>query len=322
MKYFWSLAMLIAFSAIEPSAIHAQEFPTKPAKIVVGFPPGGSADTIARLLGQRLADLWGQPVVIENRLGAGGTIGADFVAKATPDGYTLLLGDISSNAIAGSLFSKLSYDPVKDFAHVARLVNVPLIVFVSTSSPITSLQDLINQAKAKPGMLRYSSAGVGTSPHVFLEMLGQMAHIKTEAIHYKGTGPAMAALLAGDVDYTATSVGSALPHLNSGRLRVIGVTSAAPIAAMPGAPPIATVLPGFDAYAWHSLHAPAKTPPSVVEKINRDVATVMRTSDIQQRLSNLSLEVSVISPDESAAFIAQQTSFWGEVVRTAKIKAD
>jgi tripartite-type tricarboxylate transporter receptor subunit TctC len=291
-------------------------------RIIVGFPPGGSADSIARLLSQKLADLWGQPVVVENHLGAGGTIAADMVVKAAPDGYTLLLGDISSNAIAGSLFAKLPYDPVRDFAHVTRLVKIPLIVLVPTASPITSLQDLIQQAKAKPGQLRYSSAGAGTSPHIFLDMMGRMAEIRIEAIHYKGTGPAMTGLLSGDVDFTATSVGSALPLLQGGKLRAIAVTSSATIPTMPNVAPIATVLPGFDAYAWHSLEAPAKTPVAVVEKVNRDVATIMRSDDVRQRLGNLSLEIAVISPDESAAFIAQQTSFWREVVRAGKITAD
>src|SRR5207248_2105590 len=194
---------------------------------ISGFPPGGSVDTIARMLAQKLAELWKQPVVVENRLGAGGTIAAEFVAKAPPDGYTLLVGDISTNAIDGSLYPDLRYDPVKDFSHITPLVNIPLVVVVPTASPITSVQDLISRAKARPGMLRYSTAGVGTSPHVFLEMMSQMADIKTEAIHYKGTGPAIAALLSGDVDYTASSVSSALAQLNGGRVRLIAVTSAA-----------------------------------------------------------------------------------------------
>jgi tripartite-type tricarboxylate transporter receptor subunit TctC len=238
MPFTWLVFSLLA--AVAPAAANGQEFPTKPVRIVSAFSAGGSADTVARVLAQRLSELWGQPVIVENRLGAGGTIGADFVAKAPPDGYTLLLGDISTNAIAGSLYANLPYDPIKDFVQVTRLVTFPLVVVVPAASSIITMNDLIARAKAKPGALRYGSAGVGTSPHIFMEMLNQKAGISTEAIQYKGSAPAMTGLLAGDVEYSATSVSTARAFLQAGKLRAIGITSPSALPALPEVPPISS----------------------------------------------------------------------------------
>lgn len=307
---------------VAPGAGYGQEYPTKPVRIIVGFAPGGSVDLVARVLAQKLPELWGQPVVVENRLGAGGTIAADFVAKAPPDGYTLLLGDISSNAVAGSLYSRLPYDPIKDFAHVTRLVSFPLVLYVTTASPIVSLSDLIAQAKAKPGMLRYGSGGVGTSPHVFLELLNQMAGINTQAIHYKGSALSVAGLLSGDVEYSASSVSTVRAQLQAGKVRAIAVTSASSIPGLPNVPAIASAVPGYEAVTFHGLHAPAKTPAAIVAKINRDVLTVMRMPDVKQRFDELSAEVSVTSTEEFTAYIKQQAELWAGVVRTANIRAD
>jgi tripartite-type tricarboxylate transporter receptor subunit TctC len=309
-------------SGIAPAPVRGQEYPSKPVRIVVGFAAGGSVDLVARVLAQKLPDLWGQPVIVENRPGAGGTIAADLVAKAPPDGYTLLLGDISSNAAAANLYSNLPYDPIKDFAHVTRLVTFPLVLYVPAASPITSLNDLIAQAKAKPGMLRYGSGGVGTSPHLFTELINQMAGIKTEAIHYKGSAPSVAGLLAGDVEYSASSISTVLAQLQGGRVRAIAVTGAASVPGLPGVPPVSSAVPGYEALTFHGLHAPAKTPAAIVAKINRDVVKVMQLPDVKQRFDELSDEVSVNTPEEFTAYIRQQTELWGKVIRAGNIRAE
>lgn len=307
---------------VAPGGVHGQEYPTKPVRIIVGFAPGGSVDLVARVLAQKLPELWSQPVVVDNRPGAGGTIAADFVAKAPPDGHTLLLGDISSNAAAATLYSRLPYDPIKDFAHVTRLVRFPLVLYVTTASPIVSLNDLIAQAKVKPGMLKYGSGGVGTSPHMFLELLNQMAGIKTQAIHYKGSAPSVAGLLSGDVEYSASSVSTVRAQLQAGKVRAIAVTSASSIPGLPNVPPVGAAVSGYEAVTFHGLHAPAKTPAAIVAKINRDVRKVMNAPDVKQRFDALSAEVSVTSTEEFTAYIKQQTELWAGVIRTANIRAD
>ena len=312
----------LALLAIAPMASHAQEYPTKSVRIIVGFAAGGSVDLAARVVAQGLTELWGQSVIVENKPGAGGTIAADYVAKASPDGYTLLLGDISSNAAAAGLYSNLPYDPVKDFAHVTRLVSFPIVFYVTTASPITSLNDLIAQSKAKPGSLRYGTGGVGTAPHLFGELLNQMAGIKTEAIHYKGSALSVNGLLAGDVEFSASSIATVKAQIDGGRVRAIAVSTATSVPGLPGVPPIASVVPGYEAVTFHGLHAPARTPPAIVAKINRDVVKVMQSPDVKKRFADLSAEVSTTTPEEFAAYIQQQTDLWGKVIRTANIRAD
>ena len=312
----------LALLAIAPMASHAQDYPSKSVRIIVGFAAGGSVDLAARVVAQGLTELWGQSVIVENKPGAGGTIAADYVAKASPDGYTLLLGDISSNAAAAGLYSNLPYDPVKDFAHVTRLVSFPIVFYVTTASPITSLNDLIAQSKAKPGSLRYGTGGVGTAPHLFGELLNQMAGIKTEAIHYKGSALSVNGLLAGDVEFSASSIATVKAQIDGGRVRAIAVSTATSVPGLPGVPPIGSVVPGYEAVTFHGLHAPARTSPAIVAKINRDVVKVMQSPDVKKRFAELSAEVSTTTPEEFAAYIQQQTELWGKVIRTANIRAD
>ena len=193
--------------------VHAQDFPTKPVRIVIGLAPGGSTDTIARLVAQKLSEAWGQNVLVDNRPGAGGTIGADLAAKAQPDGYTLFVGGFGPSVMAGNLYSKLPYDPANDFEHVSLMVAFPLTLVVPASSPVTSVKALIEQAKAKPGALKYGSVGVGSSPHVFIEMMNLMAGTKTIHVPYKGGAPALAGVLAAEVDYAMIAISTALVRL-------------------------------------------------------------------------------------------------------------
>lgn len=322
--HFAKLVLLLAAFALSlgSNVARAQDFPSKSVRLIVGFSAGGINDTMARIVAQKLTEIWGQPVIVENRVGASGTIGADFVAKAPPDGHTLLAGDIGPNAVASSLYKNVPYDLARDFVHIARLITYPLVIVVPVGSPMASLKDLISQAKAKPGSLRYSSAGVGSGPHLFPEMLNQMAEIKTEAIQYKGSAPAVTALLSGDIEYTFSSVSTARAQLQDGKVKALAVTSAKPIPSMSSVPPIATEVLGYEALNFVGLHGPAKTPAAIVTRIHRDVATVMRLPDMKQRLDQLSIDASVLGTEEYTAFIRQQINLWAGVIKTANIRGD
>lgn len=320
MKFIGILITLV-FSLVS-GALHAQAFPTKPVRFMVGFGAGGSSDTLARLVAQKLTESWGQTVIVENRPGAGGTIATDMVAKAAPDGYMLAVGDIGPNAIAGSLYPQLPYDPLKDFTHITRLVTFPLVLVVPAASSLTSMKDLLDQARAKPGALRYSSAGVGTSPHVFLEMINAMAKIQNIPIHYKGGAPAMAGLLSGDVEFTMFSVSTARAQFQAGKVKIIGITSASPIAALPGVPPIGNTVPGFEALTFHGLHGPSKMPRALVDKINQDAIRAMNRPDTKERLDTLAMDNATGTPEEFTEFIRKQIELWTPIVRNANIRGD
>lgn len=322
MKRAQTLAAVLIGALCFSGTSHSQEYPNKLVRIVVGFGPGGSIDILARLISQKLSETWGQTVIIENRPGAGGTIGADLVAKAQPDGYTLLVGDIGANAVAGSLYPQLPYDPYRDFAHVTLLVVFPLVIVVPSAAPMSSVKALIDQAKAKPGAIKYSTAGAGSSPHLFLEMMSAMAGIKTEPIHYKGAVPALTGLLTGDVDYTAMSVSTASVQIAAGKVRPIAVTSTRPTTRLPNVPPVASAVPGYEALTFHGFHAPLKTPRPIVTKLNEDVIKAMQRPDVKERLDALGIDIATNSPEEFTAFLKKQIDLWTPIVRNANIRAD
>lgn len=324
-----AVAALIAapFAGAFALPLHAAQsdatagYPNKPIRMIAPFVAGAGTDTTARTIALKLSEIWGQQVVVDNRAGAGGLIAFDLVAKANPDGYTLLAAS-PSFAIQPGISAHLPYDPIKDFAHVTRLVSFPLVFYVTTASPIASLDDLVKRAKANPGALRYGTGGVGTAPHLFGELLNQMAGIKTEAIHYKGSALSVNGLLAGDVEYSASSIATVKAQIEGGKVRALAVSTATSVPTLPGVPPIASVVPGYEAVTFHGLHAPAKTPSAIVAKINRDVVKVMQTAEVKQKFAALSAEVSTTTPEEFAAYIKQQTELWGKVIRTANIRAD
>ena len=302
--------------------ILAQDYPARPVRFVVGFAPGGSNDTLARIVAQKLTETWGQNVVVDNRPGAGATLAAHLVVKAIPDGYTVFAGDIGPNVVARSLFPNLPYDPADDFAHVIRMVTFPLVLVVPAASPLANVKDLIEAAKSRPGKMTYTTSGAGTSPHLFTESMNLMANISMAAIHYRGGAPALVGLLAGEGDFTLTSVTTALAQLGAGRVRAIGVTSANSIPRMPNVPPIANALPGYDAITFYGLHAPARTPKHVVAKLNREVARVLLMPDVKERLDVLAMDVAAGTPEEFTAFVKKQITLWTAVVQTAKIRGD
>ena len=319
--------LLIAMSALtvalDTSSAAAQDYPARPVRFVVGFAAGGASDTVARIVGQKLAESWGQNVVVDNRTGAGGTIAADMVVKAQPDGYTIFVGDFGPSVLAGSLYAKLPYDPFSSFAHVTRMVTFPLVLLVPAASPLNTVRDLIAQAKAKPGALRYSSSGIGTSPHLFLEMINMTANVSTTPIHYKGGAPALIGLIAGEGDYSMVSVSTALAQLSAGKVRAIGVTSAKPVSRLPNVPPIGATLPGYDAVAFYGLHAPAQTPAAIVAKLHQEVGKVLARAEVKERLDGLGMEVAPsASPQEFTAYVRKQIDTWTAVAKAANVRAE
>ena len=309
-------------AACAATALHAQDYPTRPVRFVVGFPAGGSNDTVARIVAQKLTENWGQNVVVDNRAGAGGTIAADQVVRAQPDGYTLFVGDFGPNVVAGALYAKLPYDPANDFAHVTQIVSFPLVLLVPTAFPATGAKELIESAKARPGVIKYSSSGVGSSPHLFLEKMNLMAQISTVVVHYKGGAPALVGLIAAEVDYSMVSVSTALPHIGAGKIRALAVTSAQSNARLPNVPPLANTLPGYEAISLHGLHAPAKTPRRIIAKLHQDIAGILRRPDVKERFDAIAMDVSGSTPEEFTAFIKKQIEAWTAVAKAANVRAD
>ncbi|MGQ0752181.1 MAG: Bug family tripartite tricarboxylate transporter substrate binding protein [Betaproteobacteria bacterium] len=315
-------ALCITAASLILSGAHAQSYPTKPVRFVLGTAPGGSTDTIARIAAQGLSDLWGRNVVVDNRPGAGATIAADLVTKAQPDGYTLFVGGFGPNAMAGSIFPRLSYNPAKDFSHVTMMVAFPNVLIVRTSGPMSNLKEFIAQAKAKPGAIKYGSSGTGGSGHAFLELMNMKAGIKTIHVPYKSGPLALTGMIAGDVDYVLVAPSTALAQLSAGRVRALGVTSATPNPRLPGVPPIASVLPGYEALEFHGLHAPAKTPKHIVAKLHQDIAKVLRQAEIKARLDGIAMDVAASTPADFTSFINSQIKTWAEVARAGNIRVD
>lgn len=319
----FAFALCLALSLSAARAPYAQDYPVKPVRLVVGFAAGGASDTLARIVAQKLTESWGQNVVVDNRTGAGGTIGADAVVRAQPDGYTVLVGDFGPNVLAGSLYAKLPYDPYAGFAHVTQMVSFPLVLLVPAASTLNGVKDLIEQTKAKPGGLRYSSAGVGTSPHMFIELINLMANVTTTPIHYKGGAPALIGLVAGEGDFSMVSVSTALAHISAGKIRAVGVTSAKPVARLPNVPPIGNTLAGYDAVSFYGLHAPPQTPPQIVAKLQQEVSNVMRRPDVKERFDGLGMDVvGTNTPQEFTAFMRKQIDTWTTVAKAANVRAE
>ena len=318
-----TLCALLAIAALQAAGVaSAQQYPAKPIRLIAGYAPGGSTDTIARILAQRLSETIGQPVVVENRVGAAGTIATDMVAKSAPDGYTVLVGDIGGSAIAPGLYGKLPYDAYKDFEHVTVMVTFPLAVVVPAASRLAGLQQIIDEARAKPSTLTYGSQGIGSPAHLFTELINLMANVKTVHVPYKGGAPAMAALLGQEIDFAVTAVFTAQSNVTAGKLRVLAVTSATSTPRLPGVPPISSLLPGFDAINFHSLHLPTHTPRTIVDKLQRETVAALHRPDVTKRLDDLSMDVKATSSEECAAFIRSEIDKWGKVVKATGARAD
>ncbi len=297
--------------------------PARPIRLVVPFPPGGSTDILARALGQKLAEAWGQQVIVDNRPGAGGSIGAEAVAKAPHDGYTLLMAHIGTLAVNPALYPKLGYDPAKDFAPVSLVAIVPNVLVVHPSVPAKNVAELIEYARKNPGKLNYSSGGNGSAAHLAMEYF--KLQTKTDIVHvpYKGTVPAVTDLIAGQVSLTMTGAPAVMPHAQSGKLRALGVSSATRLDAFPQVPTIAeSGVPGFEATQWYGVVAPAGTPADIVAKLNAAIVQIMSSKEMKERLTTEGAIASVNSPEAFAAFIESERKRWAAVVKAAGMRPD
>ena len=318
--------MVCACSLIVP-ALHgaqaqAQPFPSRPLRIVVPFPPGGTSDILARSIGQKLTEEWGQPVVADNRPGAAGNIASDFVAKSKPDGYTLYINTVGTHAINAAIYSKLAFDPVKDFTLITNLVNLPSVLLVHPSLPVKSVKELIALAKKRPGELNYSSAGSGAQPHLTAEMFKSMTGVSLLHVPYKGAGPQMIALISGEAMLTFATAPSGVPLAKNGQARVIGVTSARRIPALPDTPTISETVPGYVAVGWNGLAGPAAMPAPVTEKIHSTVAKIVRQAEMRDKLIGLGAEPAISTPAEFTDLIKSEIVKWAKVVKESGAKLD
>jgi putative tricarboxylic transport membrane protein len=310
------LAVCVIASA-QPAA--AQTYPSRPVTIVAPYAAGGGADLIARLMAQKLGERLGQSFVVENRLGAGGVIAASSVAKAAPDGYTLLVAASTQLAIQVTLHKQLPYDPAADFMPVALVASVPFVLIVNPSLPVHSVSELIALARQKPGQLTFGSSGVGGPPHLFTELLKTMTGIEMTHIPYKGTAQAMTDVIAGHVPIIFSDLAPAIPQLKAGKLRALGISSAVRFAGMPEIPPLAEAgVPGFDAVSWLALVAPAATPPEVIDKLHAGMKQIMAEPAVQQRFVELgNIPLASPPPDELRRYVKSEIVRWGKVVTQA-----
>jgi tripartite-type tricarboxylate transporter receptor subunit TctC len=297
----------------------AAEYPTRPVKVVIPYPPAGGADTVGRILFQKLGELWGQQFVIDNRGGAGGTLGAAVAAKAGTDGYGILY-DATAFSVNPSLYPHLPYDTVKDFEPVFLASLVPNLLVVHPSVPAKTVDDVIAIAKAAPGGLDWASSGNGTVQHLSLEMFRQRTGVKLNHIPYRGGGPALNDLIGGQVKFFFSNGAASIGHVQGGVLKAIAHTGRGRLATLPDLPAVAETLPGFEAYEWNGVFVPAGTAPEIVHKLNAGLNTVLRQPDVAARLKQLNVEFRENSPEEFRAFVASEMEKWGRVVREANIK--
>jgi tripartite-type tricarboxylate transporter receptor subunit TctC len=315
-----ALALLVTLFA---AGAAAQAWPSKPIRLVVPFPPGGATDILARAVAQKMTDAWGQPVVVDNRPGAGGNIGSELVAKSAPDGYTLEMGTVGTHAINASLYAKMPYDHIKDFAPVILVAGVPNVLVVYPGLPVKSVQELIAYGKANPGKLNFASSGSGTSIHLAGELFKVMTGVQMTHVPYKGSAPALQDLLGGQVQLMFDNLPPSLPQIKSGKLRALGVTSAARSPALPDVPTVAEQgLPGFEASSWFGVLAPTGTPPAVITKINTEIDKWLQTPEAKEKLLALGANPGGGTPEDFAKHIAAETAKWAKVVKESGAKVD
>ncbi len=321
MKAVCAWGALAALCVIAATPVRA-EYPEKPLRLVVPFPPGGSTEPLARVLSQKLGEAFGQQLIVDNRPGAGSTIGAEIVARSPPDGYTLFLGSIS-NAISAALYPKLNFDIVRDFAPITLLATTPGVLVVHPALPVKTVRELLALAKAKPEQLAYSSAGNGTPPHLSAELLSSMTGIKLIHVPYKGGGPSIIALLSGEAQLSIASLPSAIGHMRSGKLRALGVTTPQRTPSVPELPTLSEAgVPGYAAETWLGLATAARTPKEIVARLHAATVKAMTLPDVKERLDTLGYIVRVGSPEEYSAFVQNEVDKWRKVVKAASLRVD
>ncbi|HEV3009627.1 MAG TPA: tripartite tricarboxylate transporter substrate-binding protein [Burkholderiales bacterium] len=312
--------LAFALGALLASTVAAQSWPQKPVRFIVPFPPGGATDISARLLGEKLAQIWGQSVVIENRGGAGGSVGAAEAARAAPDGYTLFFPSGSVVTANQYIYAKLAYDPDKDFIPVTKVVSGPQVLTVPASSPFKTVKELIEHARANPGKLTFGHAGIGSQTHLAAENFVWQAKIEALAVPHKGEGPGLAAAVAGETSFFLGNVAAALGHINGGRLRALGVTSRDETPQLPGVAPIGKTIPGFENTGWFGIVAPTGTPKEIVQKVYTDTKKALEASDLRGRLYVQGLAPVGNTPEQMAKEMKEESALWARVVRERKIE--
>ena len=311
--------LLAAASVASLSAWAQEKWPSKPISYVVPFPAGGTTDILARLIGQKLGPALGTTIVIDNKAGAGGSVGSEFASRAPGDGYTLLGGTISSHAINVSLYPKLRYDPIRSFTPIALIGTNPLVLVVKADSPFKTLKDVM--AAAKPGKpLTVGSPGNGTSQHMSLELLKFRGKLAIDHIAYKGSAPAIQDVMGGQIDMMFDTTVVSSPHLESGRLRALAVTSSRRIATLPDIPTVAETLPGFEVVSWQAIFGPDGVPPAIVARLHTEITKILAAPDMQERLAKLGMLPSTMSPAQLAAFQKAEVTKWAQVIQVAGIR--
>lgn len=314
--------VIVAAVFMSPMAVSAQAFPSKPIRMVVGFPPGGTTDIIGRAVAARMTERMNQQVIIDNRPGASGIIGADIVAKAKPDGYTLLMSS-STHGTNLNLYSKLPYDTVKDFAPVALVATTPYVLVVHPSMPVQSVNELITYVKARPGKFSFCSSSIGTAQHLAGELLKRSADLDMQHVPYKGTGALLPDLLSGRINLAFENVTVMTPHIKSGALRALAVTSAKRSAVLPDLPTMMEAgVPSFEVIGWFGVFSAGQTPPEIVKALNSQIASVMKEPDIQDRIVAQGGEPLAGPPADLRDLLAREISVWGKVIREAGIRAE
>jgi tripartite-type tricarboxylate transporter receptor subunit TctC len=315
--------VLPVLAGVAGPVVAADAWPVKPVRVVIGFPPGGFVDLTARLVGTPLGAALGQQVVVENRGGAGGIVGTEIVARAAPDGYTLTVGSAGTHAVNQSLYRKLPYNVLRDFQPVARLADGPSLLAVHPSLPARSVKELVALARARPGEIMYASAGAGTSTHLAAALFEHLARVEMVHVPYKGGGPAIVDVVAGQVPVTFGTAASVSPHAKSGRLRGLAVTGGSRSAVLPELPTIAEAgVPGYEMLNWLGLFAPAGTPRAIVEKLSAEAVRIARTPDVRDKLNAAGAEPSPLAVNEFAAFVKSEVEKWGKVVAATGMTAD
>ncbi len=307
-----------------PLTVHAQDvWPAKPVRLVVPYPPGGASDITARLLGQKLAEIWNQQVVVDNRAGANGIVALEHVARQPADGYTLLMANLGPNAINPAVYTKLPYDAIKDFTPITLTTLVPQVLVAAPGLEQKTLKELIDYARANPGKLNYGNGGNGSANHLGVELIGSIAGVSFTAIPYKGDAPAMMDTIAGQLAFSLPTVPAATPHIKAGKLKALAVGTKTRVPALPDVPTMQEAgVPGYESFSWGGIMAPAGLSPAVVNRINADVITVLKMPDVQEKLAGLGTTVIAAGPAEFATFLNAEIRKWDGVAKKANIKIE
>ncbi len=316
------LLALSVFALVHFAPAAAQGYPAKPVRLVVPWAAGGTTDILGRILGQKMTEKWGQPVLVDNRGGAAGNIGTEAVVRASTDGYTLVLGTMSTHAMNQFLYAGMAFDPVKDLAPVSLVANVATVLVVHPSLPVNSVNELITLARAQPGQLNFASGGVASFNQLCAELLKMTAKIDIVHVPYKGGGPAVADLVGGKVDLLFTGAPVTMPHIKAGRLKLLAVTDSRRFAALPDTPTMGESLPGFEFNNWYGLMAPSATPRPVVEALNAEVHRILALPDVREKFAGLGADPTPSSPERFGAVMAADAEKWGRVIRQAGVRAE